>query len=108
MGISWFAPSAPVLPQSNLAPENQYRDPERLAECVGDTVSYSGNMRLATAHSCVKTALDLYEHLEEVSCPFACFFGTGDIVTDISGADDLMEMSATPADDKELKKYEGA
>lgn len=106
--VSWFAPSAAVLPQSNLAPEDQYRDPDRLAECVADTLSYSGNMRLATAHSCVKTATDLYENLDEVDCPFACFFGTGDVVTDISGAEALMQMSSTPADDKELKKYEGA
>eukprot|EP00931_Biecheleriopsis_adriatica_P107511 TRINITY_DN81850_c0_g1_i1.p1 TRINITY_DN81850_c0_g1~~TRINITY_DN81850_c0_g1_i1.p1 ORF type:complete len:308 (-),score=30.08 TRINITY_DN81850_c0_g1_i1:167-1039(-) len=105
--VSWFLPGAAVLPRSGLAPEKQYRDPERCAECVADSLSYSGNMRLATAYSCLATAADLHDNLEEVSCPFACFFGTDDVVTDVSGADDLMQRSSTSAADKELKKYEG-
>jgi len=106
--ISWFAPSAALLPQSSLAPENQYRDPERLTECVADTLSYSGNMRLATAYSCVMCASNLHENLEEIKCPFLCLFGSEDVVTDITGADDLMERSSTTASNKELKKYGGA
>eukprot|EP00933_Yihiella_yeosuensis_P014685 TRINITY_DN13063_c0_g8_i2.p1 TRINITY_DN13063_c0_g8~~TRINITY_DN13063_c0_g8_i2.p1 ORF type:complete len:289 (+),score=34.93 TRINITY_DN13063_c0_g8_i2:38-904(+) len=106
--ISWLAPSAAVLPQSNLGPEAQYRDPDRCAECSADSLSYSGAMRLATAHSCLMTAGELYSNLEEITSPFACFFGTGDVVVDTSGADELMERSSTSEHDKELKKYEGA
>lgn len=106
--ISWFAPSAALLPQSNLGPEVQYRDPDRRAECVADVASYSGAMRLASAHSCVMTAQELNANLEEVSCPFACFFGTGDVVVDIAGAEELMLRSSTPEEKKDFKKYEGA
>mmetsp|Transcript_65545 Transcript_65545/g.108672 ORF Transcript_65545/g.108672 Transcript_65545/m.108672 type:complete len:330 (-) Transcript_65545:41-1030(-) len=106
--ISWLAPSAALLPvKDSLSPENQYRDPERRAECVSDTLYYSGNMRLATAYSFLATALDLHENLEKIDCPFVCLFGTEDKVNEIAGADDLLERSATAASDKEVKKYEG-
>merc|ERR1712224_808928 len=48
------------------------------------------------------------ENLEEVHSPFACFFGSADIVTDPSGADDLMTRASTPAADKVLKTHESA
>jgi len=106
--ISWFAPGAALLPQSNLSPEAQYRDSERRAECEADTSGYSGAMRLATAHSCLMTAQELHEHLEEVNVPFACFFGTADVVTDVTGGEELVARASTQDADKRLHKYEGA
>mmetsp|Transcript_62849 Transcript_62849/g.125989 ORF Transcript_62849/g.125989 Transcript_62849/m.125989 type:complete len:157 (-) Transcript_62849:255-725(-) len=106
---AWAAPALPVAALSNASElTQQCRDPERLAECAADELQYQGAMRLATAAACLDTAVELFEHLEEVSTPFLCLAAGQEVVVDPQGPKALMARASTPTDKKKLVTFEKA
>jgi alpha-beta hydrolase superfamily lysophospholipase len=85
---------------------DQYRDPEKRAECDEDPLAIKGSqLRCASAWSCVELACDLrYHTLDQVTVPFLCLLANQDTVVDNAGSMELMDQS--PSTDKTLKKYD--
>ena len=107
-GLACVVPGAAVLGTNASDPAQQYSDPARRAECVGDSLQYHGSMRLASAAACLETAQELSEALDEVESPFLCLAAGRDTVVDTDGPQRLMERSATPADQKKLTVFPDA
>ncbi|CAD7937499.1 unnamed protein product [Amoebophrya sp. A25] len=52
-GISWVAPSLAILSAPTGDPSWQYRDPVRCAACAGDSLEYSGRLRLGSGETAI-------------------------------------------------------
>lgn len=101
--LSVILPSAPIIPSSATSPDKQYRDPERRAECEADTMTYRGNLRVSSAHTCVELAVEISQSFEEVKVPFLCMMAEEDVVVDNSKVTELMEKAKS--EDKTLNTY---
>jgi len=101
--LSIFVPSVPLIPSSATSAEKQYRDPKRRAECEEDKLSYSGNLRVSSALTCVDLALDISESFDNIIVPFLCMVADEDVVVDNSNLVELIEKAKS--EDKTLKRY---
>lgn len=43
--LNAIVPTVPLIPSSSTNPDQQYRDPEKRAECERNTLTYKGNLR---------------------------------------------------------------
>mmetsp|Transcript_11201 Transcript_11201/g.11296 ORF Transcript_11201/g.11296 Transcript_11201/m.11296 type:complete len:149 (-) Transcript_11201:192-638(-) len=102
--LSWLSPSTALIPSSATSGEKQYRDPVKRAEADADKLTYKGNMRSRSAHTCVELTFQLRKSFASVKSPFLCLVGNDDVVVDNTAADELMEQS--PSLDKTIKRYD--
>ena len=98
-GISTMA----LIPSNSTSPGEQYRDPEKRKECVEDSLSVSGNMRVGSASACVEMAAHIQSQFASIAVPFLCMVADEDVVVKNQGSFDLMEQS--PSQDKSMKRY---
>ena len=92
-----------LIPSNSTDPAQQYRDVEKRKECVEDSLSVSGNMRLGSASACVEMAAHIQSQFSSITLPFLCMIGDEDVVVKNQGSLDLMEKS--PSQDKTMKRF---
>ena len=100
---AYIFPRWAVIPSRASDDSAQYKDPGRRAECTA-AATYSGPLRLATAHALLETTIRLHERLQEVTTPFLCLHGTADTIVSMQASDELLARAASS--DKQLKTYE--
>mmetsp|Transcript_13119 Transcript_13119/g.15054 ORF Transcript_13119/g.15054 Transcript_13119/m.15054 type:complete len:552 (+) Transcript_13119:147-1802(+) len=85
-----------------------FRDPKRRSECLADTLSYSGSLRSASAHACIKLTKKIKQITSLLSpqIPQLLLLAGDDCVVDNQSSIDY--YSSCPSLDKTLKIYEGA
>jgi alpha-beta hydrolase superfamily lysophospholipase len=93
----------PIIPSSSTSLDKQYRDPEKRKECENDTLSISGNLRVASASSCVEMAAYVQSQFEKVQVPFLLLVADEDVVVQNQGSLNLMEQA--PSKDKKILRY---
>lgn len=104
--LAFILPALPLIPSSASSSESQYRDRERREEVEADELSFKGKLLPAAASACVELALRTRAALAEVSAPWLCLVATQDAVVDNSGADELLALSQTAPQLRELRRYE--
>lgn len=92
-----------LIPSNSTDPAQQYRDAERRRECVEDSLSVSGNMRIGSASACVEMAAHVQSEFASIKTPILCMVGDEDVVVKNQGSFDLMDQS--PSQDKSMKRY---
>lgn len=92
-----------LIPSNSTSSEQQYRDPEKRKECSEDSLSYSGNLRVGSASSCVELTAHIQSQFASIEVPFLLMIGDEDVVVKNQGSLDLMEQS--PSKDKTMKRY---
>jgi alpha-beta hydrolase superfamily lysophospholipase len=93
----------PIIPSSSTSLGKQYRDPEKCKECEDDTLSISGNLRVASASACVEMAAYVQSQFENVQVPFLLLVADEDVVVQNQGSLNLMEHA--PSKDKKILRY---
>lgn len=93
----------PIIPSSSTSLDQQYRDPEKRQECADDTLSISGNLRVASASSCVEMAAHIQSQFTNVQVPFLLLVADEDVVVQNQGSLHLLEQA--PSKDKKMQRY---
>ena len=103
-------PTWAVIPSKSSDPTLQYRDAQKLQECIDDPYRASGSpngrIRVASAYTCVELAQDWRSDTAtaSITTPFLVLVADQDVVVQSQGSIDLWEQ-APAATDKTLKRY---
>lgn len=103
--LTAVAPSLALLSSNATDNSLQFRDPVRREECTNDELTYKGNLRLATACSCMDTATELSANLNEVDVPFLCLVAGKEVVVEKDAYKNLMDQSSTQPQHKKAVLY---
>jgi lysophospholipase len=98
-----FLGTMQLIPSNSTDSELQYRDAEKRKECDEDPHTIGGNLRVASASSCVEMAAMAQEQFATIEVPFLVMIADEDAVVKNQGSLDLMEKS--PSKDKTMKQY---
>jgi len=102
-GLAYLFPKAAVIPSSSSSGEKQYRDPIKRKEADEDELSISGNLRLASASTCLELCSYIADEFENISFPVLVLVADEDVVVNNTGATELMEKAKS--EDKTAKHY---
>jgi acylglycerol lipase len=103
-GLAFVMPTVPLIPSSATNSEKQYRDETKRQECDKDELTVSGaKLRIASALSCVETALNIRSTFDSVTTPFLIMVADEDVVVKNEGSEELYQES--PSKDKTKNHY---
>ncbi len=81
------------------------RNPQAVAEIEKDPLIYRGRFPVRTGAEILRAGERLRRQAEAIDLPLLILHGTGDLLTDAKGSEELHRRAASP--DKTLKLYEG-
>jgi len=93
-GLSHVIPTAEIIPSSSTSAEKQYRDAERRNECEESSTG-GGNIRVASAYTCVSLTNTVQQVLPKLTCPILCMIADEDVVVSNDGIQDMLPSQTT-------------
>lgn len=96
---------APRLRITRLGAKMLSRDPEVVAQFQGDPLVFHGRFPVRTGAEILRAGRQIEASMEDLRCPLLLLHGTGDVVTDSAGTEDLFTRAGSR--DKTLKLYPG-
>ena len=108
--LAQVVPTWSVIPSSSTDPALQYRDADKLQECIDDPYRASGSSNgricVASASTCVELACGWRDDAmaSPMTTPFLVMVADQDVVVQSQGSIDLWEQ-APATTDKTLKRY---
>ena len=100
-----FSRLAPRLRITRLGSGMLSRDPEVVAQFQGDPLVFHGRFPVRTGAEILRAGQRIEAHMEDLHCPLLLLHGSGDVVTDPAGSEDLFTRARSH--DKTLKLYPG-
>eukprot|EP00536_Pseudo-nitzschia_multiseries_P012791 jgi/Psemu1/209655/e_gw1.508.3.1 len=103
--LSYVAPTAQLIPSSASDPSKQYRDETKRQECLTDPHNNppGTKLRIASALTCVDTALKVTEAFESITNPHLLLIADEDVIVKNEGSEVFHQKSASQ--DKTKKNY---
>lgn len=102
-GLAYMFPTAAIIPSSSTSGEKQYRDPVKRKEAEEDKLSVCGNLRLASASTCLELCFSIADEFQNISFPLLALVADEDVVVNNEGVVELMEKAKSK--DKTEKHY---